>query len=249
MRAVITGAAGGIGAAIAQRLAETRTEPQLLLVDSDEDGLARAARELRVENVRSYTFVCDLSSPDAGEIVAEEAKRRLGGTDALISNAGILRSGKLTTLSIEDYDVTTAVNARAMWLLAKASYPQLKESRGCLVATASTGSIYPVAENGSYNSSQASLVMLVRTLAYEWGPDGIRCNCVSPGAVDTRFNPRLEVAEARKTAESKIPLGRVARPSEVAAVVDFLMSPDASYITGVNLPVDGGRTTTMMQVR
>lgn len=135
-----------------------------------------------------------------------------------------------------------SVNARATWLLAQAAYPLLKESRGCLVATASVAAENPAPGHGSYSASKAALVLLVKQLAFEWGPDGIRCNCVSPGTVYTPMTaPAYDDPDspARRGREQVIPLRRVADPSEIASVIDFLASPDASYVTSVNLYVDG----------
>lgn len=248
MRAIITGAAGGIGAAVAVRLAEAREAPRLLLVDVFEDGLAATAKAAAAAGAAASTLCCDLAAPDAGDVIVAEAARALGGLDAVISNAGMVRAGDMATLRVETYDLMHAVNARATWLLAKAAYPYLKQSRGCIVATASIASEHPTPGIGSYSPSKAAVAMIVKQLAYEWGPDGIRCNCVSPGAVHTPMTDakyRDPDSEARRAREAIIPLRRVARPSEIAAVVDFLASPDASYVTGVNVAVDGGWSTAL----
>lgn len=248
MRAVITGAAGGIGAAIAHRLAATRERPRLLLVDVRGDGLDATAAEVKNAGAEPVTMRCDLASPEAGDAIIAAAKRAFGGLDALISNAGMVRAGDIATLRLEVYDRVFAVNARATWLLARAAYPLLKESQGCVVATASLASEHPTPNIGSYSPSKAALLMLVKQLAYEWGPDGIRCNCVSPGAVRTPMTePKYGDPDSasRRQREAIIPLRRVAEPAEIASVVDFLASPAASYVTGANLIVDGGWSTAL----
>lgn len=249
MRAVITGAAGGVGAAVARRLAETRKAPSLLLVDVGIEGLERTAREVADAGARPMVLQCDLSTPDAGEVVMARAAEAMGGLDALISNAGIVRPGNdLATMDVDVFDVMVNINARATWLLAKAAYPMLKESKGCIVATASIASDNPAPGHGSYSASKAALVMLVKQLAFEWGPDGIRCNCVSPGTV---YSPMTAAAyddpdsPSRRGREAAIPLRRVAQTSEIASVIDFLAGPDASYVSGVNLYVDGGWSTAL----
>jgi glucose 1-dehydrogenase len=248
MRAVVTGAAGGIGRAIARRLAVVGADARLLVVDVAAAALEQTAGEARAAGASVATFACDLSSPAAGEEVADEAARTLGGIDALVSNAGVLQRGRLGALSLEEYETTTAVNARATWLLAKAAYPHLKESRGCLIATASVAADHPTPGLGAYSVSKAAVVMVVKQLAYEWGPDGIRCNCVSPGAIHT---PMTDAAYAdsdlRVRRATHIPLRRVGIPDDVAAVVEFLVSPAAAYVTGVNVAVDGGLSTTLMR--
>jgi glucose 1-dehydrogenase len=246
VKAVVTGAASGIGAAVAKCFAENRDQPELLLVDVAAEGLDRVAAELRAQGADVATLAYDLSSADAGAVVAQEAKRAMGGLDVLVSNAGLQRRTSLQACSFADYELTMTVNTRATWLLAKAAHPLLKESRGCLVATGSVAAEHPVASLGPYSSSKAALVMIVRQLAQEWGPDGIRCNCVSPGGVHTPLTDETYGdPDARSQRAALIPLRRPADPSEIAAVIDFLTSPAASYVTGVNIPVDGGWSATM----
>jgi NAD(P)-dependent dehydrogenase (short-subunit alcohol dehydrogenase family) len=243
LRAVITGAASGIGAAVARRLrADGGPDAQLLLVDRAAAALQGVAAELD-----ATALVADLSSPDAGEVVAAAAREALGGLDVLISNAGVAISAPLAELSLADWERTYAVNTRATWLLAKAAHPMLRESRGVLVATASVAAREPAAPVGAYASSKAALVMLVRQLAYEWGPDGIRCNCVSPGTTHTGMTDATYSDPAlRAERASHLPLRRVSEPAEIAAVIAFLAGPDASYVTGVDVLVDGGLSTSLL---
>jgi glucose 1-dehydrogenase len=243
VRAVVTGAASGIGAAVARRLrADGGADAQLLLVDRAADALDDVAGALG-----AASLVADLARPDSGELVAAAAREQLGGVDVLISNAGIAISGPLAELSLEDWERTFAVNTRATWLLAKAAYPMLRESRGALVATASVAAREPAAPVGAYASSKAAVVMLVRQLAYEWGPDGIRCNCVSPGTTHTGMTDATYSDPARRSERaSHLPLRRVSEPEEIAAVIAFLAGPDASYVTGVDVLVDGGLGTSLL---
>jgi NAD(P)-dependent dehydrogenase (short-subunit alcohol dehydrogenase family) len=241
LRAVITGAASGIGAATARRLA-AGDGARLLLVDRAEEQLRRIAGELGAE-----ALTVDLTLPDAGEQVAAAARERLGGLDLLVSNAGAAISAPLVELSIEDWDRTFAINVRAAWLLAKAAYPLLREAQGSLVVTASIAAREPAAPVGAYASSKAAVVMLVRQLAYEWGPDGIRCNCVSPGTTHTGMTDgTYSDPERRSERASHLPLRRIAEPDEVAGVIAFLAGPDASYITGIDVLVDGGLGTSLL---
>ena len=241
LRAVITGAASGIGAATARRLA-AGDGARLLLVDRAEEQLRRIAGELGAE-----ALTVDLTLPDAGEHVAAAARERLGGLDLLVSNAGAAISAPLVELSIEDWDRTFAINVRAAWLLAKAAYPLLREAQGSLVVTASIAAREPAAPVGAYASSKAAVVMLVRQLAYEWGPDGIRCNCVSPGTTHTGMTDgTYSDPERRSERASHLPLRRIAEPDEVAGVIAFLAGPDASYITGIDVLVDGGLGTSLL---
>lgn len=257
MRAVVTGAASGIGSAVARRLAAraaARAERcSLLLVDIDEpavrslaDTLARAAGA-NGEPLEVHALRVDLGAADAGAAVANAARARLGGIDALISNAGVVGACPLAELTLDRWERTFAVNTRATWLLAQAAYPMLREARGALVATASIAAREPAPPMGAYAASKAALVMLVRQLAHEWGPDGIRCNCVSPGTTHTAMTDGTYSDAARKTERaSHVPLRRIGDPEDLASAIAFLASADAAYVTGIDLLVDGGLGTSLL---
>lgn len=249
MRAIVTGAASGIGRATALRLAaDARPHggARLMIVDVAAERLDAVAAELR-NQAEVVSFVGDLADPAVPARIATACAESLGGLDVLVSNAGILTTAPLAELALDDYDRTFAINARATWLLAKAVLPLLKESRGCLIATASISAEEPTPPLAAYSASKAALLMLVRQLAYEWGPYGIRCNCVSPGATHTGMTDAVYSDPARRAERaSHIPLGRIGLPDDLAGAVAFLAGPDARYITGVNLPVDGGMQTTLM---
>ena len=242
MRAVITGAASGIGKAVAARLRAGGDPLELLLVDREAVALDGVASQLD-----AVPLVVDLARPDAGELVADAARRHLGGLDAVISNAGIAVTGALAELSLEDWERTFAVNVRATWLLAKATYPLLRDGGGALVATASIAARDPSPPIGAYSPSKAALVMLIRQLAYEWGPDGIRCNCVSPGPTHTGMTDATYSDPARRTERAgHLPLRRVGDPDDIAAVIAFLAGPEAAFVTGVDVLVDGGLGTSLL---
>lgn len=251
IRAVVTGAAGGIGSAVARQLALDASRrggfAHLLLIDLNNDGLEQTASSLSGDQGTVASATVDLSGTDAGTIVADAARDQLGGVDVLVSNAGVTIEGLLHSLELSDYEKTFAINTRATWLLARAMYPLLKESRGCVVVTASVAAEEPTPPLGAYSASKAAVVMLTRQLAYEWGPDGIRCNCVSPGMVHTPMTDHVySDPERRAEKASRVPLRRVGTPEDIATAVAFLASSDASYITGANLAVDGGLQTALM---
>lgn len=234
-----------MGRAIAHRFAKDEGA-QLLLADISSAGLDAVKGELSGTGAHVTTVVGDLSRPETADIVMSEAGARFGGIDALISNAGIVAAAKgLADLSIEAYELDMAVNARATWLLGKAAYPMLCESRGSIIATASLAAEQMAPFLGAYSASKAAVVMLVKQMAFEWGRDGIRCNCVSPGRILTAMNQQV-VKEAASTTEDKLALRRAGDPSEIAEVVAFLASPAASYISGTNVIVDGGMEVSLM---
>ena len=143
--------------------------------------------------------------------------------------------------AVDDWDRVFAVNTRATWLLAKAAHAALKTSRGAIVAIGSMSGSNPHANLGAYGPSKAAVIMLVQVLAQEFGRDGVRVNAVSPGMVRTGMTARV-YADQKIAAErdALVPIGRVATPEDMADVVAFLLGPDARYINGHDLVVDGG---------
>lgn len=252
MRAIITGAASGIGKATAFRLsrdahAREGKPAQLLLVDMAGNKLGDVARELAGQGAQVECVVADLTDASAPQRVIDAAKRAWNGLDVLVSNAGLLERSTLLEMSVDSYDRCFALNTRAAWLLAKAAHPLLAASRGCIVATASIAAYEPTSPLGAYSASKAALVMLVRQMAHDWGPDGIRCNTVSPGSTHTGMtDARYSDPVQREAAAQRNPLRMVGTPDDLAAAIAFLASPDAAYITGSDLVVDGGLRTMLM---
>ena len=247
MRAIITGAASGIGRATALRFARDGAAT-LLLVDTNAAGLDAVASEVAAAGSHAATMVADLAGPAEPEAIVAMAARSLGGLDALISNAGYFpRDTALACMSLDEYDRMFAVNTRATWLLAKHARPMLADARGAIVATASISAQEPTPMIGNYSATKAALVMLIRQLAYELGPQGIRCNCVSPGTTRTGINDfLLSDDRVRAAREALLPLRRVGQPEDLANAIAFLAGPDAAYITGVDLLVDGGLNAMLM---
>lgn len=252
MRVIVTGAASGIGRAAAIRLARDSASregkpAQVVLVDFAKDKLDETASLLRSEHAVAQTYVADLTDPEVAAAVVDAARRAFGGVDALVSNAGIIQRSSLLNLSVADYDRAFAINTRATWLLAKAAHPLLAASKGSIVATASISAHHPTPPLGAYSASKAALVMLVRQMAIEWGPDGIRCNTISPGSTHTAMTDvRYSDPVQRAAAAQRNPLRLIGAPENQAAAISFLLSPEAVYITGVDLLVDGGLATMLM---
>lgn len=247
MRVLITGAASGIGRATAQLLAGGALVPgahQLFLVDRDTAALEAVAAAI---GPAATALVIDLARPDAGDATVSAAVAVMGGLDAVVSNAGVISGGALAELDIVEFDRIFAINTRASWLLAKAAYPHLRTSRGAFVATASGSASQPTPALGFYSASKAALMMLVRQLSIEWGPDGIRCNTVSPGPTHTPMTARgYADRERREQREASIALRKLGSPEDVAHAILFLIGPTAGHITGVDLLVDGGMNNMLM---
>jgi glucose 1-dehydrogenase len=249
MRAIVTGAAGGIGRAIALKLtrdAAARGGAHLLLADRQAEPLAAVAEEVRELGGKALVMVGDLADP---RFPAElgQAARQLGGLDAVASNAGISLQGPLLDYTVAQWDLSFAVHVRAPWLLAQACHAALKDSGGAFIITASVSAEHATPPGGAYSSSKAAALMLARQLAVEWGPDGIRVNTVSPGMTLTPMtHAAYTQAGVMAQREARIPLRRIGQPEDIANAVAFLAGPDAHYITGADLVVDGGLTRTLM---
>ena len=246
MRVLVTGAASGIGRATCLRLARDASNrgetSQVAAVDigrsAGMDSLLGELRELGADPMPLYG---DMGTADDPARVVHEAADRFGGLDGLVSNAGINRPGPLVSYSVEDWDRLFAVNTRATFLLAQAAHPTLKGAGGAIVITASMSGSNAHAGLGAYAPTKAAVIMLMRVLAQEFGRDGIRVNSVSPGMVRTGMTEAVyastEISAAR---DALVPLGRVATPDDIADVVAFLLSPQARYVNGHDMVVDGG---------
>jgi len=166
----------------------------------------------------------------------------LGGLDILVSNAGISIRKPFTEISQEQWQKVTGVNLGGMFLFAKAAVMRMKKQKyGVILMTASTNGMEAHPLYADYNASKAGVILLTKTLALEFAPE-IRVNSVSPGYVLTPMQKAEYTEEMLEEVNSKIPLKRHATPEEIASVFAFLASSQASYITGANIPIDGGET-------
>ena len=248
MRVLVTGAASGIGRATCLRVArDARAHggaAKVAAVDLEgAAGLDGVVKELEALGAEALSIRADMADADAPARAVGEATARFGGLDGLVSNAGINRPGRLIDYPVQDWDRMFAVNTRATWLLAKAAYPALKAARGAMVAVASMSGSNAHANLGAYGPSKAAVIMLVQVLAQELGREGIRVNAVSPGMVRTGMTAQVyadqQVAADR---DALVPIGRVATPEDIADAIAFLLGPDARYVNGHDLVVDGGIT-------
>lgn len=237
-RALVTGAGSGIGRSVAASLAAAGAE----VVAVDRDTASLSDRELSTPGLRSET--CDISSESAVDALAD----RVGPCDIVVNTAGIIRPGALTDVDLADWNALIAVNLTGYLLISRAFTAGMAErGGGALVHVASISGTHAQANSGAYSASKAALIVMSQQLALELGPQGIRSNTVSPGMVRTPMTEEYYqapgVAERRDRA---VPIGRVALPEDIADVVVFLSSDRARYVTGADIVVDGGFTTTLM---
>ena len=234
--AVITGAASGIGAATARRLAADGLE--LCLVDRDAEALRHSAVA-----VNANWVVADVTEPGAAERVLGES----GGVDVLVTAAGAIVRRTAEETSDAEWDAALALNLTATFRFCRAAIPAMRGRGGGAIVTVGSGwGLVAGPRAVAYAATKAAVVNLTRALAIDHGPDGIRANCVCPGDTDTPLL-RDELAQLGEEAAAGIaasgasrPLGRVAAPAEIAAAIAWLASPDAGHVTGTTLVVDGG---------
>lgn len=231
--AIVTGAAGGIGRAVAARLAGQGW--QVTLADIDADAASGAAAEINAAAV-----ACDVGSEADVERLVAVARARMGRIDAIVSNAGISAFGPLPQTTLESWNRVLATNLTATFLLAKAAAADLKAAHGAIVTIASTRAHMSEPGTLAYSASKGGLVALTHALAITMAPD-VRVNCVSPGWIDTGKHGPLKPSD-----HAQHPAGRVGRPEDIAAAVAYFLSDEAAFITGAELIVDGGMTRKMI---
>jgi glucose 1-dehydrogenase len=234
--AIVTGASSGIGLAVAERLGSEGARLVLVAAPGDRDDLERVLERLGAEG-----FAGDVADPATAERAVALAGDRL---DILVNNAGIAYLEEFLSTPVEHVDRTLSVNVRGTFLFAQAAARVMVARRGgAIVCTASTASSAGEEYQVTYNASKGAVAALVRSLAVDLAPFGIRVNAVAPGWTATRATADLIDDPAQWSKHrSRIPLDRAAEPAEVAAVHAFLASDDASYVTGALYVVDGGLT-------
>jgi len=240
--AVITGGASGIGRAACLRIASEGGH--VAVIDIDEKGAQRVAEECAAAGVQTQALRADVSDETDIETAISKVLSRFNKLDLLVSNAGIegaMRDFGETTAA--EWDRVMAVNVRGAFLTVRACLPTLRSQKsGAIVLTASNYGFVATPHTTAYCTSKGAVNALGRALAVELVPDGIRVNCVCPGNVDTPMFDRALEMQVQDPAAVKAAVGRMAKPEEVASVIAFLLSEDASYMTGAQVMIDYGET-------
>jgi NAD(P)-dependent dehydrogenase (short-subunit alcohol dehydrogenase family) len=242
-RVVMTGGAANIGRASAVLLA--RHGARIVIGDIDSAGVRDTIAQIEADGGTAQFVETDVSSEDAMRNLINSAANSLGGLDVGFFNAGVQRSGAVTSFDVSDWDTLFTVNPRHCFLGAKHLAPHLKGAGGSIVFTASLAAIKGGPGMTGYSASKGAIVGFSKALAAELAPDEIRVNTICPGWIDTPFNqPAIEFMGGRDSQERSVrqvvPLGRQGVPEEIASGVLFLASDASSYMTGQILVIDGG---------
>ena len=241
--ALVTGAASGIGRAIAARFAEQGAT--VMLADVDAAAAAAAAAEIGTWGGKARSITTDVSRAADCARAVEQTVAAFGGLHILVNSAGIIRRASVTELTETDWDAVMDVNAKSVFLMARAAIPHLAATRGSILNIASGWGLVAGPRAAAYCASKGAVVLLTKAMAIDHGAQGIRVNCICPGDTDT---PMLR-QEARETGVSEAdfladaarrPLRRIGKPEEIADAAVFLSSDAAEFITGTALVVDGG---------
>lgn len=235
----VTGAADGIGLALARRLAAEGCH--LLLCDINASRLAQAGAELAGRGAEVETTLADVTDPAQVQAAVDRAISRFGGIDIWVNNAGIYPQKPLVEMCVEDWDRVFAINVRSVFLCTRVVAPVMKARGGGVILNASSfAALIPSAGSGAYAATKAAVLSLTRTYAAELAPWGIRVNAYAPGVIETAMT--RDVIDARRAVLlAQVPLGRLGTPEEVADAIAFLASDAARYVTGTCLEITGGK--------
>ncbi|MGD8237151.1 MAG: SDR family oxidoreductase [Armatimonadota bacterium] len=240
--AIVTGAAQGLGRAMAEALAEAGAS--IAIPDINGDGAQQAADEIAELGVDTLAITCDVTNREQVSAMVAEVHEKLGGPDILVNNAGIVRWAPAEEMSWDDWHEVIRVNLDGVFLCAQAAAkPMLAQGNGSIINIASMSGFiinHPQCQT-SYNASKAGVVHLTKSLAVEWATRGVRVNAMAPGYMDGPMaGPFFEQPEYYDNWIGRTPMGRPGQPEELGPAVVFLASDASSFMTGHTLVIDGG---------
>jgi 2-keto-3-deoxy-L-fuconate dehydrogenase len=244
--AIITGAGSGIGKAIAERFALSGA--QVHLVDLNPESLVQTQKDIAASGGQAFMYPCNVVSQDAVSAVISQVLKQSGHIDLLVNAAGIAHVGKLESTPEADFDRVFAVNVKGVYNMMWGVIGVMKkQQKGVILNIASIASSVGLADRFAYSMSKGAVLTMTLSVAKDYIAEGIRCNCISPARVHTPFvdgfiaknYPGREAEMFEKLSKSQ-PIGRMAAPSEVAGLAQYLCSDEAGFITGCDYPIDGG---------
>ena len=245
---VITGGAQGIGEVAAHVFAGLGSKVEILDVQPEVGETVAAA--IRADGGEAIYVNCDVASEDAVTAAASLVQKKLGPTDVLVNNAGVISWTPIEDLPLEEWERVCAINLRGVFLCAKHFGRQmLAKGSGSVIGVSSVAGTVPEPAAGAYAATKAGVIVFARQLAVEWGSRGVRSNCVSPGMVMTPMSARFMTdTDALEKRRSMTASRRIGQAHEAAALMAFLASDASSYVNGQNIEVDGGLMQMMIRL-
>lgn len=236
--ALITGASGGIGSAIALELAKDFNI--VACYNSDENGAKELAGNLKAMGAQFILCKADVSDSSQVNKVFADASENFGGVSVLVNNAGMAQQKLFTDITEEEFDRITAVNFKSVFNCCKCAVPYMvNQKSGKIINISSMWGVCGASCETVYSATKAAVIGLTKALGKELAPSNVQVNCIAPGAIDTKMNNNLSAEDKTAFAE-EIPMGRFGKPEEIAKTVAFLASDGSDYITAQVITVDGG---------
>ncbi len=240
---IITGGGSGIGEAMCKHFANKKAK--VIILDNNEAEGRRVSQENKSDFIK-----CDISDEGSVDDAFNQIENNYGRIDILINNAGIAHIGKITETNPEDFDRIIKINVRGAYLCTRASInSMIKNNKGCILNMASVASNLGIPDRFAYSTSKGAVYTMTLSVARDYVDQGIRCNCICPARVHTPFvdnylknNYPGEEKEMFAKLEATQPIGRMAKPEEIAALAGYICSDEAAFVTGSAFDIDGGFT-------